>query len=300
MRFAGELAALGTAVCWASAANLFTSAARRLGPSTLNRLRLAFAVVFLALALLVLRGSPWPTWATGAQISVLALSGLVGFAFGDHHGFRAFMLLGPGRATLVASVWPLFATLAAWPLFGERPGPLVFLGMALMFAGLAWVLLEPRPTAEAPSARGAHVAGIVAGLLAAAGQAGGYVLSKLALDTGIDPLSATFVRAVAGLVALWGWALVRGEAGPTLARARADRAGTAFAAAGAIAGPFLGVTLSLLALNYVATGVAATITSFFPVLTILIARVFHHEPITPRLILGALVAVAGVAVLFAR
>ena len=300
MRFAGELAALGTAVCWAAGANLFASAARRLGPTTLNRLRLAFAVGFLALALLVVRGSPWPTWATGAQLAILAVSGLVGFAFGDHHGFRAFVLLGPGRATLVASVWPLLATLAAWPLFGERPGPLALLGMALLFAGLAWVLLEPRRDAASPAARGATIAGIVAGLLAAVGQSGGYLLSKLALDTGIDPLSATLVRAVAGLVALWGWALVRGEVEATITTVRADRAGTAFAAAGAFAGPFLGVTLSLVALGYVATGVAATITSFFPVLTILMARIFHHEPITPRLILGALIAVAGVIVLFVR
>ena len=42
MRFAGELAALGTALCWATGANLFAAAAHRLGPATLNRLRLAF------------------------------------------------------------------------------------------------------------------------------------------------------------------------------------------------------------------------------------------------------------------
>jgi drug/metabolite transporter (DMT)-like permease len=299
MPFAGELAALGTAVCWASAANLFAAAGRRLGVTALNGLRLAFAVVFLGGALWVLRGSPWPTWATTAQLGILALSGLVGFVFGDHNGFRAILLLGPGRATLVASTWPLFATLLAWPMFGERPGPLVLVGMALLLAGLAWVLLEPNPdTGERATV--VVTAGVVAGLGAAIGQAGGYVLSKMALASGIDPLSATLVRAVAGALAMWGWAVARGEAAPTLAAAGRERKGVTLAAAGAFAGPFLGVTLSLVALQFVPTGVAATITAFFPVLTILIARAFLHERITLRLVLGALIAVAGVIVLFLR
>jgi drug/metabolite transporter (DMT)-like permease len=299
MRFAGELAALGTAVCWASGANLFTAAADRLGAVVLNRLRLAFGFGFLALALLVVRGSPWPTWATSYQLGVLAASGLIGFIFGDGYGFRSFMILGPGRATLVFGLAPLFTLLLAWPILGEHPGPLVLLGMALLLAGLAWVVTEPG-VARHDEVHGSVALGVLFGVFAALGQAGGYVLSKLALQTGIDPLSATIVRVGASAMAMWGWALARGEAKPTLAAARGDRTGTLFAAAGAFSGPFLGVTLSLVAIRFIEAGVAATITSFYPVLVILIARHFHHERITPRLVLGGLVALAGVAVLFFR
>ena len=38
--------------------------------------------------------------------------------------------------------------------------------------------------------------------------------------------------------------------------------------------------------------------SFYPIVAILLAMRFHHEKVTPRLILGALIAVAGVIVLF--
>ena len=62
----------------------------------------------------------------------------------------------------------------------------------------------------------------------------------------------------------------------------------------------LGVTLSLVALEYIPAGVAASITAFFPVLTILIAMRFHDEKPTARLLLGALIAVAGVIILFLR
>ena len=299
MRFAGELAALGTAFCWASGANLFAAAANRLGPAALNRLRLAFALLFLTIALFVLKGSPWPTWATPYQLGVLALSGAIGFVFGDGYGFRSIVILGPGRAMLAVSISPLFTLLLAWPLLGERPGPLVLVGVALLLGGLAWVLLE-RAHERHEHPEGSVAAGILFALLAALGQAGGYVLSKLALRTGIDPLSATVVRVAAATIAIWGWAAMTGQAGETLRSARNDRVGAGFAAAGAFAGPFLGVTLSLVALEFIEAGVAASITAFFPVLTILIAMRFHGEKPTARLLLGALIAVAGVIVLFLR
>jgi len=61
-----------------------------------------------------------------------------------------------------------------------------------------------------------------------------------------------------------------------------------------------GVTLSLLALQHIEAGVAASITAFYPVLAILIAARFHGERLTLRIMTGALVAVAGVVVLFLR
>ena len=299
MRFAGELAALGAAVCWGSGANLFAAAAARIGPRPLNRLRLAMALVLLAAALLVVRGSPWPTWATPYQLAILSLSGLIGFIFGDGNGFIAIVNLGPGRATLVTSLAPLFTVALAWPLLGERPGPHLLVGMALLLGGLAWVLLE-RAHETHEHASGRVTAGIVAGVLAGLGQAGGYVLSKFALRTGIDPLSATIIRVGAATLAIWAWAAARGQAMPTLRLARAERAGTAFALGGAFAGPFLGVTLSLTAIQYVQTGVASSIMAFYPVVAILISMRFHHERVTPRLILGALISVLGVIVLFLR
>ena len=60
MRYAGELAALATGVCWATAQTLFVTAGRRMGTVLLNRLRITVAAFLLAGALLATRGSPWP------------------------------------------------------------------------------------------------------------------------------------------------------------------------------------------------------------------------------------------------
>jgi drug/metabolite transporter (DMT)-like permease len=69
---------------------------------------------------------------------------------------------------------------------------------------------------------------------------------------------------------------------------------------GAVFGPFLGVLLSLTALQRIPAGVAASITAFAPVFAMLMAARFHAERLTLRSLAGALVAVGGVIVLFLR
>jgi drug/metabolite transporter (DMT)-like permease len=269
-----------------------------MGSLVLNRLRITVAAVFLVTALWVTRGAPWPLWATGAQIGLLALSGLIGFVFGDSYYFRALVILGPGRAALIASSAPIFTAALGWPVLGERPGPLVLVGMALTVGGISWVLRE-RERSTHVHVEGSVLVGVTAGVLGALGQAVGYVISKLALRTGLDPLSATVIRVCAAMAGIWILTAARGGVTATLGALR-DRRAAAFMVAGAFCGPFLGVTLSLTALAFIQAGVAASITAFYPVLTILLSARFHREPLTARILLGATVAATGVVVLFLR
>jgi drug/metabolite transporter (DMT)-like permease len=298
VRFAGEFAALGTAVCWSVGSNFFAAAGRRMSSLVLNRLRITVAFAFLSLALLAVRGAPWPSRATGMQLGLLAASGVIGFAFGDTAYFRSLVILGPGRAALLASMWPLFTTLLAWPVLGERPGPFALLGMALVIGGIAWVLWD-REHATHAHVEGSAAVGVAAGILGALGQTGGYMLSKMALRTGIDPLSATVIRVAAAMAAIWLVAMAQGAVPQTLAALR-DRRAAALMTSGAFIGPFLGATLSITALVFIPAGVAASITAIYPVLTLLIAARFHGERLTLRSLGGASIAVAGVVVLFAR
>ena len=298
MRFAGELSALGTAVCWSIGSNLFAGAGRRMGSMVLNRLRIATAMVLLTLTLLVVRGALWPTWASGPQTLLLALSGIIGFVFGDSNYFRSLVILGPGRASLLASSAPLFTVALAVPLLGERPGPRALLGIAMTLGGLFWVLYD-RERREHAHPEGSVAAGVGFGLLGAHGQAGGYVISKLALRTGLDALSATVIRLGAACVTIWLLAVVTRQAAPTLAALR-DRRASLFMTGGALFGPFLGVLFSLLALQHVDAGIAASIIAIYPVLALLIAARFHGEKLTVRALGGTVLAVAGVVVLFTR
>jgi len=298
VRFVGETAALGTAAFWAAGSNLFVTAGRSMGSRILNRLRITVACVFLGLALTALRGSPWPTWASGPQVGLLAVSGAVGFVFGDTWYFRSLVILGPGRAALLASLAPIFTAAIAWPTLHERLGPLALLGMALTVGGVGWAVSGgAAPPAEHPE--GGVAMGVLAGVLGALGQAGGYVLSKTALRGGLDPLSATVIRVMSAAALIWVLAALERAIPATLGALR-DRRASAFMVGGAFCGPFMGVTLSLLALRHVDAGVASSITAIYPILTMFIAARFHGEALTARKLAGAGVAVAGVVVLFLR
>ena len=301
MLFPGELAALGTAACFGRAANLFAAAGRRMGSHVLNRLRITAAWMFLTLALWVVHHAWWPTWATGTALVALSISGMVGFVFGDSWGFRAIVILGPGRASLLAATAPLFTTALAWPILHQRPGPQAFVGMLLTLAGVSFAITSRsrRQAGRVGHAEGSEKLGILAGLLGAFGQAGGMVLSKIGLRTGLDPLSATVVRISAALITIWVLTAARRQVRPTLG-ALLDGRGTAFMAAGAFMGPFLGVTLALTSLYYIEAGVSASITALAPLVAMLLAARFHGERLSWRAWVGAVFAIAGVVILFRR
>jgi len=130
--------------------------------------------------------------------------------------------------------------------------------------------------------------GIFAGVLAAVGQAVGFVLSKQALRTGLDPLSATVIRIVAAMVGVWILAFAQRDVRRSVGALR-DRGAAAFMVGGAVFGPFLGVTLSLVSLKFIEPGCPPPSRPSTRVTLALSAR-FHGERMTARTMGGALVA----------
>ena len=81
--FAGEIAGLGTASCWATCALAFAVASRQIGATAVNQLRMPVAVVLLVVAHLIVFGEWWPSAVTSTQVFWLAVSGVIGIAVGD-------------------------------------------------------------------------------------------------------------------------------------------------------------------------------------------------------------------------
>ena len=134
------------------------------------------------------------------------------------------------------------------------------------------------------------------GLGGALGQAAGLILSKLGL-TAIHPMPANQIRMAAGIL---GFAVVFAltrRAGRLLVALRDARA-MVWTTVGAIAGPFVGVTLSLVAVRDARAGVAATIMALTPVLILPVVVLTGRERVSGRAAAGALLAVAGTALLF--
>ena len=114
---------------------------------------------------------------------------------------------------------------------------------------------------------------------------------------GVDPLRATLVR-VLFAVALFSILFTMIGWWPKVRDGFRDRRAIALTAGGAFFGPFLGVTLSLVALSHARAGVVATILALLPVTMIPAVFVLHGERVSVRGALGAALATAGVAIMF--
>lgn len=295
IHYAGELAALGTACCWTVTSMSFEAAGKRIGSLSLNGIRLALALAVLSVWCWIHRGHPLPIDASGHAWGWLALSGLVGFAIGDLCLFRAFVLIGARLSMLMMSLVPPITALAAWALMGEQLSGLEWLGMGITIAGISWVVLERRKDESGQAVR-APIKGVLLGFGGAAGQALGLVLSKYGMGE-YDAFASTWIRVLAGLIS---FALIYTALGwwPKVKAALRHKSGMTYTGLGAFFGPFLGVSLSLVAVQLTHAGVAATLMALVPVIILAPAHFIAKEEITLRAVAGAVVAVAGSALLF--
>jgi drug/metabolite transporter (DMT)-like permease len=291
----GQIAALTAAFFWGGTAILFSAAGRRIGAFATNLLRILLASLFLCSTLWLTTGHFLPMHATAEQIKWLSISGIVGLALGDAALFSCMVTLGPRIATLLLSLAPPITTLVAWIFMGEKLNAMAVAGIVVTLAGIYWVVMEE----HSDPVHGSKTKGIVMGLLAAIGQGVGIIFAKKAFSSEIDPLSATVLRMLPAMIALWSVALFRGrivEVFKTLANRKAALA----TLGGTIFGPFLGVWLSIVAVKYTEAGVAATLLATVPVIVIPYTMIIYKTRPSLRTLVGTSITIAGVAMLFLR
>jgi drug/metabolite transporter (DMT)-like permease len=260
-----------------------------------NLIRLLMAVLLLGAFTWLTRGLPLPLDAGPHAWLWLSLSGLIGFTIGDLCLFRAFVVVGARVSMLLMTLVPVITAVAGFLVMGEVLSPKELFGMALTIGGVSTVVWERRPSADGRLQR-LPITGIVLGLTGAAGQAVGLVLSKFGMGS-YDAFAATHIRVIAGSV---GFIAVFSIIGwwPRVRAAMADRRAMTSTGVGAFFGPFLGVSLSLVAVKYTEAGVAATLMALAPVLIIPVSVIVFRERVAWPAVVGAFVAVAGSALLF--
>jgi drug/metabolite transporter (DMT)-like permease len=107
----------------------------------------------------------WPRLVVAAILNVGCWMVLMGFAL---------LYLPASEATLVAYTMPVWASLLAWPVLGERPNLLRVLSLVMAFAGLSAIMLGGGGFAASLS----KLPGILMALGGALGFAVGTVLAK--------------------------------------------------------------------------------------------------------------------------
>ncbi len=292
----GELAALATAVLWTFSALAWTSAGRHIGALAVSFLRLLLAVGMLMAYGYLRRGLPWPSDADPRVWQVLGVSGFLGFFVSDLCLFKAFLVVGPRLSLLVVtSLTPPTAALISWGWHGRSLGPQAWLAMAITLAGVLWVVLEQPDGDEHPYSRRELRYGLLLGSVATAAQALGTVLAKDGIAE-YDPAASALIRILGALVGYVLLITLLGRWRPMVAASR-QRKPMLILLGGAVVGPFVGVSMFMLALQNCLEGVVTTILATIPVMILPFSVYLYGERVSVRAIGGALVAAAGVALL---
>ncbi len=296
MNFIGELAGLATSFFFAMTALIFTATGRMVGSQVTNRMRLSIALLYLVILNMVLFRASLPFSADSSRWIWLSLSGIVGLSLGDAFLFQSFVSVGARLGTLLLSLAPIFGSVIAWLFFGEVLSTWQIVGIVLALAGIAWVVLSHEEPPETP--RGHTRRGVIFGALAGLGQAVGLVLSKQAMAGNFSPFQANAIRMLAAVLFIWAWTALEGKAKATFAAVREKPQVIWLLALGALVGPVLGVSSSLLAVQHAEIGVASTLMALPPVIILPVSYFVFKEKIGWQALVGTLLAIAGVAVLF--
>ena len=262
-----------------------------------NRTRLVLAVGFLMVTHWALLGTPFPLTAPPERWFWLGLSGLLGLVIGDAMLFQGFVWLGPRLSMLIMSLVPVISTLFAWVLLGERLTPWQIAAILLTVTGVASVILDQQGNNAAIVSGKAYLLGVLFALGGAVGQASGLIAAKKGLAGDFSALSGTLIRMFVAMVILWGVTLVMRQGAETLRRLKADRQAVKYLLGGSFFGPFLGVYLSLVAVQATHVGIASTLMSLPPVFLLPISHFVFGERIGVRAVVGTIVAISGVAML---
>ncbi len=280
-----------SACSWALGAILWRRLGDRLSPYGMNLAKTAVGALFLGAALLVVGVEP-----VGARsVACLALSGILGIAVGDTFFFLALMELGPRRASLMGALNPVAIALAAAAFLGERPAPAAWAGIVAASFGVGWVLWERSAPAGAGAAN--RSLGVRYGVLSVLCTAGGVLLAKVGVAAA-PSVHAAWIRLLAGAAALTLWGASRSALGRWV---EPLRAGTLLAQVAAVVAVvvFGGFWLSLLALKHIDAAVAGTLNATAPLFILPMSAIFMKERLSLRAILGAGIAVGGVALILA-
>ncbi len=328
--FKGEIISICVALSWTVTALFAEVASKRIGSLPLNVCRMAMSLVALALTLWLTLGVPYPRYADGSTWFWLLLSGVVGYVLGDYCLFKGYILIGSRFGQLFMTLSAPTAAITGFLLLGEKMGALALLGMVVTLVGIGMSVLSKQSSTEEGKTTGTWrlklpLKGVLYGCGAGMGQGIGLVLSKMGLQHyhtsllahGLTPdsvpaeavlniplslsmpFAATMIRAIMGIIGFSVALLLFTKGGKQqLNHAIHDRKSMLCAFCSMMFGPFVGVSMSLLATMYTNTGIAQTLMALTPIFIIAPAAWLFHQKVTPREVLGALISVAGVSLFF--
>src|ERR1700687_2011558 len=217
----------------------------------------------------------WPRLVLAAFFNVGCWMTLMGLAL---------LWLSASEAALIAYTMPVWASVLAWPILGERPNLLRVISLVMAFAGLSAIMGGNGLTASMEK-----LPGIIMALGGAFGFAVGTVLAKN-LPLNLPPLSAAAWQIGIGSlpVAIVGLFVEEAEV------AALSRLGWILVVYSTVIQFFVGYVAWFAALARLPASVAAIGTMAVPVIGVVASAVALHEPLGIGQIAALIFTLAGV------
>jgi drug/metabolite transporter (DMT)-like permease len=217
----------------------------------------------------------WPRLGLAAVLNVSLWMALMGLAL---------LWLPAGEAALIAYTMPVWASMLAWPLLGERPNLLRVVSLLMAFAGLAAIMGGNGFVTSM-----AKLPGIIMALCGSFGFAVGTILAKK-LPLNLPPLSAAAWQIGIGSlpVAIVGLSVENGHV------AAITNLGWILLVYSTVVQFCVAYVTWFAALARLPASVAAIGTMAVPVIGVVTAAVALHEPLGPGQIAALIFTLAGV------
>ncbi len=288
--YTGEIAALSVSFFWTFSALFFEKSGRRLGSLSVNIIRIFMSILMLGLITLFTRGSFFPNDASSEAWFWLGLSGFVGFFVGDLMLFQSYQVIGSRTAALIMSFHPMLTAIIGYFFLAEILSLKSIIAILISMTGIAIAISNRNMKLNIP------FKGFLLAFGGALGQALGLILSKKGMGD-YDPVAATQIRAIFGFISFalfvtflkkWNRVFV----------ALKDGVGMRDITIGTFAGPVIGVSLSLFAIQHTQTGIASMLMGLVPIIIIVPSAIMFKEKIKPQQVAGAIISILGASLFF--
>jgi drug/metabolite transporter (DMT)-like permease len=290
----GAAAALASSALWALTSVLLASQSGRMRPVLMSAVRSLTASVFLV-AMLVATGGLGQLGEMSAITAISMMgSGILGQAAGDTLYINALGFLGVNRTfPITNSAYPFFTFLLAVLLLGEDAAWTLPIGGALIVGGITWIVLEQRRADAAGDVKVELLRGLAFAIAAAVfwGTATVWLRGQ---QGNLDAFGAASLRIPAASAAVWATiALTRGR--PRIAPlAMPTPMGYGVVALAGLLGTGIGSVLFIYAVEHLGAAKTAFLTTSAPVFALPMGVVFLSERLSPRILLGTGVTIAGI------
>ncbi len=286
----GEFAGLGVSMCWTMSALFFEKAGTKIGSLSVNFIRLFLAIIFLGITSFFTRGFFLPVDASAYQWFWLGLSGFVGFYLGDMVLFKSYLIIGSRTAALIMSFAPMLTAIIGWFFLDEILDTKSIIAILISVLGIIIAVSNKQMKLNVP------LKGFLLAFGGALGQAVGLILSKKGMGD-YDPIAATQIRALFGILSFGIMITILGR-WYKIKEAFQNKSSMKAVSIGSFFGPFIGVALSLFAIQHTKTGIASTLMALVPIFIIWPSSIMFDEKIKIQQIIGAVVSIIGVSLFF--